>query len=244
MSQLSPTESRPVRREALLVFANSVALDLHQRRLPRSAADLLRLVPLAETAELAGCDVHVFARDPFQSQARCGHAQVGRTFGERLLNAVNALRFAGYERIVVVGRDCPSLTPQDVAEAFARLRAGDSAVLGPAADGGCYLIGLDAAQSELLARVPWRRGADFAALRQHFSAGRCTVLATKTDLDSLVDLHRLAWSVEAAAALAQRVLALLESGGAQACNAGAAFVCEALAAARERLQLAPPPAAA
>lgn len=233
-------QTAPAGREALLVFANELALDLHQRRLPAAAAELLRVRPLEDTAALGGCEVHWFERGPVHRADGCRHEQHGGDFGERLVNAVDELRAAGYTRIVVIGRDCPALTAADVACAFERLRRGDAAVLGPALDGGCYLIGLQAGQADFLRGIPWRRGADLAELRRRLGARPCTLLEPKSDLDTLLDLRRLAHSAEQVAALARRILALLAARTAQACNTLGTFLCEALAAARERHQLPPP----
>lgn len=67
--------------------------------------------------------------------------QRGSDLGERLLNAFAAFRQDGWEKTVVLGGDSP-LLPQDyVEEAFEALDRHD-VVLGPADDGGYYLIGL------------------------------------------------------------------------------------------------------
>lgn len=237
------SDSAPSRRDALLVFANALALDLHQRRLPRAAGPLLAVGPLADAAFRAGADVHWFEHGPVRLAGSAHHAQTGRNFAERLCNAVEALRAAGYERVVIVGRDCPSLTAEDVTLAFARLREGDASVLGPATDGGCYLIGLQCGHADRLRNVSWHRGTDFRRLQARFAGLPGSELASKSDLDSWLDLRRLAESVEWAAALARRILALLVSNVARACNAGAGYSCEDLAAARERGQLPPPVAA-
>jgi rSAM/selenodomain-associated transferase 2 len=55
---------------------------------------------------------------------------------------------------VVIGSDCPSLTPEVIFEAFARLTE-TPAVLGPARDGGYYLIGLNRPMPELFRGIAW-----------------------------------------------------------------------------------------
>jgi len=49
--------------------------------------------------------------------------------------------FAAAERVVIIGADCPSITPEDIADAFNTLHKSDI-VVGPTEDGGYYLIGL------------------------------------------------------------------------------------------------------
>jgi rSAM/selenodomain-associated transferase 1 len=75
--------------------------------------------------------------------------QRGEDFGERLRNAV-ADAFAGAP-LLVVGTDLPRLGAEHAVAAFADLAAGADVTLGPAADGGYYLIGLAAPRPELFA---------------------------------------------------------------------------------------------
>ncbi len=67
--------------------------------------------------------------------------QRGRDLGERLSNTFAAFLGDEWDKIVVLGGDSPLLPPAYVEEAFAALDRHD-VVLGPAEDGGYYLIGL------------------------------------------------------------------------------------------------------
>jgi uncharacterized protein len=60
----------------------------------------------------------------------------------------------GARRVVIVGSDCPAVDAGLVREAFAAL-AGHDLVLGPAHDGGYYLVGLNAPQVALFRGIPW-----------------------------------------------------------------------------------------
>ncbi|MFO7606820.1 MAG: TIGR04282 family arsenosugar biosynthesis glycosyltransferase [Desulfurivibrionaceae bacterium] len=59
-----------------------------------------------------------------------------------------------YHQVMIIGADCPALTSKTLADGFAGLR-GHALVLGPAADGGYYLIGLSRPCPELFAGQPW-----------------------------------------------------------------------------------------
>jgi rSAM/selenodomain-associated transferase 2 len=61
---------------------------------------------------------------------------------------------AGMNRVIIVGTDCPGLTDDLVRRAFRALND-DDLVLGPAKDGGYYLIGLSRPITELFWEVPW-----------------------------------------------------------------------------------------
>lgn len=81
------------------------------------------------------------------------HPQRGAGLGERMDNAF-ADAFAQDGPVVIIGSDLPSLPAAHVRDAFARLDAGADLALGPAKDGGYYLIGLRARQPRLLREPP------------------------------------------------------------------------------------------
>lgn len=77
--------------------------------------------------------------------------QSGRDLGERMHRALES-RPAG---ALVVGTDCPFLEPEDLRAASDALSGGADAVIGPAEDGGYYLLGVRRSVPEIYARVPW-----------------------------------------------------------------------------------------
>ncbi len=80
--------------------------------------------------------------------------QAGHSLGDRLHFATKSAFDAGAKRVVVIGTDCPSLTSSDLRSAFEHLGAHD-VVIGPAQDGGYYLIGLNAECASLFAGIDW-----------------------------------------------------------------------------------------
>ena len=74
--------------------------------------------------------------------------------GDRIVRAFQQGFQAGMERIVVIGSDCPGIKPQQMIQAFNHLQQ-DDLVLGPAEDGGYYLIGLRQAQPALFQNIAW-----------------------------------------------------------------------------------------
>lgn len=74
--------------------------------------------------------------------------------GRRLSHVFDQGFAAGLERILVVGSDCPAIEAAQILQALERLNSHD-VVLGPAEDGGYYLVGLRAAQPALFQGVHW-----------------------------------------------------------------------------------------
>jgi rSAM/selenodomain-associated transferase 2/rSAM/selenodomain-associated transferase 1 len=100
--------------------------------------------------------------------------------------------FRDTEAVVVVGTDAPDVDRSVVEEAFARLGAADL-VLGPATDGGYYLLGLNSEAPQLFRGVPWSTAGVMAATLQRARASGLTVafLPLLSDVDTLEDLRRL-----------------------------------------------------
>ncbi len=80
--------------------------------------------------------------------------------GCRMARAVQEGCRSGAQRTVIIGTDCPDISPQLVLTAFDRLITHDL-VLGPAADGGYYLIGLRRPDSDLFSDIDWGTGRVF-----------------------------------------------------------------------------------
>jgi rSAM/selenodomain-associated transferase 2/rSAM/selenodomain-associated transferase 1 len=80
--------------------------------------------------------------------------QQGDGLGERLVHAFHAAFAEGARRVMAIGTDCPELSPGRLAEAGAALERAD-VVIGPALDGGYYLIGMKQHQPELFREIAW-----------------------------------------------------------------------------------------
>ena len=83
--------------------------------------------------------------------------QVNGDLGARMAQAFNEAFSAGMARAIIVGTDCPGLTGGLVQTAFEALMDHD-VVLGPAKDGGYYLIGLRKPKPQLFDGIPWGTG--------------------------------------------------------------------------------------
>jgi hypothetical protein len=91
--------------------------------------------------------------------------QRGRDLGERFVHAFEDVRALGYDEIVAIGSDSPRLDATNLHQAFEALRCGARLVLGPAGDGGVYLLGLAGAVPSALREIPWGTRRVFETLR-------------------------------------------------------------------------------
>lgn len=82
--------------------------------------------------------------------------QAGDDLGHVLLGATRALLDAGHGCVLLVNGDSPTLPPRLLVQAIEALRGpGDRMVLGPASDGGYYLIGLKHPHRHLFTQIAW-----------------------------------------------------------------------------------------
>ncbi len=89
-----------------------------------------------------------------EARARDFTPQSGKDLGARLIHAFETVFRDGATRAVAIGSDSPGMHPEWVSKAFDSLGHCDVA-LGPAEDGGYYLIGLSKPRPELFQGIPW-----------------------------------------------------------------------------------------
>lgn len=80
--------------------------------------------------------------------------QKGASLGNRMANAFQEGFEHGYERIIIIGSDLYDLNTEDLSNAFNRLKQHDY-VIGPAEDGGYYLLGMTKFTPELFQNKNW-----------------------------------------------------------------------------------------
>jgi uncharacterized protein len=134
-------------------------------------------------------------------------AQQGGDLGTRMVHLVAELLAAGHRAALLIGSDLPTLPAAHLIEASRTLAAGAAdVVLGPAEDGGYYLIGLARPAPALFEGMAWSTGGVLAATR-----ARARVLGLREhllpawyDVDTPADLDRLRRDLSTPGAAARR----------------------------------------
>jgi len=80
--------------------------------------------------------------------------QLQGDIGQRMSHAIMSV-LQRAEHVVLIGADCPALTADDLDSAFYALQQGTDVVLGPAEDGGYYLIGMSDHHPGLFENISW-----------------------------------------------------------------------------------------
>jgi rSAM/selenodomain-associated transferase 1 len=126
-------------------------------------------------------------------------AQADADLGGRMRAAFEAAFDAGHRRVVIIGSDLPDLTAEILRDAFASLDD-HPAVLGPARDGGYYLLGLRQMVPSIFTGVPWSTGEVFAQTLARLGEAGITpaLLPVLGDVDVAADLPDgwRAWAAE------------------------------------------------
>lgn len=130
--------------------------------------------------------------------------------GTRMRATVQTMLQRGYGRVLIIGSDSPDLPAAHLNEAAAALRTHDL-VLGPAEDGGYYLIGLKSDYAQLFENITW---STVSVLQQTLAAAqrlglRVHLLPRWYDVDDLPALQRYCLTNDLPAALVTRLKPLL-----------------------------------
>lgn len=171
---------------------------------PQLAAEFYRTFAADKLAELArtpGTDLIICFDPPDREMDMRDwlgpgiyEPQRGADLGTRMESALAHAFVQGYERAVLVGSDVPGLTPEVVRDGLDRLNE-STAVLGPAEDGGYYLIGFhrDGYVPEVFQGMTWSRNdvLEKTMAKLHGMGMECARTYRLADMDTLDDLRSL-----------------------------------------------------
>ncbi|MBK6766660.1 MAG: TIGR04282 family arsenosugar biosynthesis glycosyltransferase [bacterium] len=127
-----------------------------------------------------------FGNRPFFSQQASGD------LGQRMCVAAIRAFQSGARKVVLIGSDCPALTPEHLSQAFHTLD-NRQVVLGPAADGGYYLLGMTRVVPDLFAGFAWGTDSVYAETTARLRADEISYgeLPKLADVDTIEDWKRL-----------------------------------------------------
>ena len=188
-------------RELLLIFTRNPELGKVKKRLAASIGDesALRLYRhlLQHTAEVTK-DLPVvkwvyyseeIPEEDIWDQSFSKKLQQGKDLGERMENAFRSGFKAGYKKIVIIGSDLYDLSKEDLKKAFLALDKSE-AVIGPADDGGYYLLGLKFLPAEVFKNKNWGENTVFKATLKDLDNYSVDLLEIRNDIDRLEDLQQ------------------------------------------------------
>ncbi len=186
-------------KQLLIVFVRNIKLGKVKKRLAKtigndSAFEVYNeLVKITEniTSNLQ-VEKHIYFSDVVMDSKWKNNNKVvqkGIDLGERMKNAFLDGFSNGFEKIVLIGSDLPDLTENIIYDSFHKLSNNDI-VIGPAQDGGYYLIGLSKMNNAVFENKPWSQPTLLEITLQELQQNnqKIALLQTLNDIDTFEDL--------------------------------------------------------
>ena len=115
------------------------------------------------------------------------YQQFGDDLGIRMLNAFKNGFEAGYEKVMIIGSDLYDLSEKNIEKAFVALDTND-VVIGPAEDGGYYLLGMNSLQENVFKNKEWGTASVRKDTLTNLTDKKVKLLEFKNDIDVYEDI--------------------------------------------------------
>jgi len=190
----------PTSKKALLIFTRNPELGKVKTRLATSVGDesALKIYKflLQHTAEITAnvqADKFVYysegihKEDSWDNNTYSKKLQEGDDLGIRMYNAFTEVFSLGYDQIIVIGSDMYDLNTEDLDNAFTALKDNDY-VIGPAEDGGYYLLGMKQPNQAIFSKKEWGKNSVLQATLDDLKNESLKTLEERNDVDYFSDI--------------------------------------------------------
>jgi len=187
-------------KKLLLIFTRNPELGKVKTRLARSVGDRTALniynflitktikSTLRVNADKAVYySVKVRENDIWDIKTYQKHQQKGEDLGLRMLNAFQDGFKSGYEKIIIIGSDLYDLSTEEIDKAFEYLNSND-VVIGPALDGGYYLLGIKKLYKNIFQNKAWGTETVRKDTLKNLIDSKVKLLEKKNDIDVYEDI--------------------------------------------------------
>jgi len=190
----------PTSKKALIIFTRNPELGKVKTRLAKSVGDESALniykFLLKHTVQITknlNVDKYVFYSesihrdDIWNPDIFRKKLQTGNDLGERMNNAFSEIFGIGYEKAIVIGSDMFDLNQKDLETAFDAMQT-NQFVIGPATDGGYYLLGMKEVNSEIFQNKTWGTNTVLEATLEDLKNKKYVLLEERNDIDYFEDI--------------------------------------------------------
>ena len=187
-------------KNLLLIFTRNPELGKAKTRLAKTVGDETALeiykfllertrdISSKVNADKAVCySVKIRENDIWNPEVYQKHQQFGDDLGIRMLNAFKNGFEAGYEKVMIIGSDLYDLSEKNIEKAFVALNTND-VVIGPAEDGGYYLLGMNALQENVFKNKEWGTASVRKDTLKDLIDKKVKLLEFKNDIDVYEDI--------------------------------------------------------
>ena len=184
----------------LLIFTRNPELGKGKRRLAATVGDeaaldiykflLSHTVTITKnlyTEKEVYYSEEIWENDIWDNQKFGKKLQVGKDLGIRMANAFQEGFQNEYQKIIIIGSDMLDLSQEDLENAFKSLEKNDF-VVGPAEDGGYYLLGMKKFMPALFKNKTWGTETVLKDTLADLENETTALLETKNDVDYYEDI--------------------------------------------------------
>ena len=194
----------PVSKKALIVFTRNPELGKCKTRLAatigdKSALDVYRFL-LDHTVKITSplsADVYVYYSekireiDIWDTSIFRKKQQQGLDLGAKMQHAFTEVFGMGYQKAIIIGSDMYDISTQDLEDAFLTLEK-NNFVVGPAQDGGYYLLGMKQLKTSLFKNKKWGTSTVLSDTLKNLTLEKVSILPEKNDVDYFEDIRDIA----------------------------------------------------
>lgn len=139
------------------------------------------------------------------------NSQLGNTFGEKITHAINTVFAKGFQKVIVIGNDCPELKPYHLLEANNQLQTREL-VIGADYHGGAYLIGVSKSgfNAREFSSIAWQTSSVFETLQDVFSKQEIALLPCLNDCNNTFDFKKAVQNLSFSDSFRNEILSLLQ----------------------------------
>lgn len=197
-----------IAKNALIVFIKNPEKGKVKTRLAQSVGDDMALAiykallkHTRKVAEVLTVERHLFyhqninEKDDWQPSKFHKNLQIEGDLGHKMAAAFQKI-FRKNDKVVIIGSDCPTLTPEIVQEAFDKLEEFPF-VIGPAMDGGYYLLGMSQFLPTVFGNIEWSTSTVFSTTIQRIETMNKSyyLLPKISDVDYAEDWEKYGWEI-------------------------------------------------
>jgi len=187
-------------KNLLLIFTRNPELGKVKTRLAKDLGDKNALeiyktllnhtkdvVSQVDCTRRVGYSVNVRDNDIWETTVFEKFKQEGEDLGVRMYNAFKQGFLDGYKNVIIIGSDLYDLQPKHINQAFTALDNNDT-VIGPAQDGGYYLLGMNTLIKDVFFNKNWGNDSVYKDTISNLETKKIHTLETLNDIDFASDL--------------------------------------------------------
>lgn len=191
------------KKKGLIIFQKNLELGKVKTRLAKSVGDdeALKIYKLLldhthhQIQDLNAQILLYFSsfkeEDHYFDERYLSYIQSVGNLGDKMKSAFKDQFESGFEKLIIIGTDCPDINSKFIEDAFDKLEKSE-VVIGPSEDGGYYLLGMSTFISEIFNDIPWSSEKVFSETTEFLTGKKIefSLLPLLSDVDYIEDWEK------------------------------------------------------